>query len=54
VVAEQQIVGYLADRRTLGIAVTADGEQQLMVCRRQPRGQGLLGAPPLEMAQTGP
>jgi hypothetical protein len=44
VVAQQQVVGDLPDRR--GRAVVApDGEQQLVLRRREPGGAGLLLAP---------
>ena len=33
VVEEEQIVGYLSDRRTPGIAVASDGQEQLVLGR---------------------
>ena len=40
VVAKEQIVGHLADGRAPRIAVTPDGQEQLMLGRRQARRLG--------------
>lgn len=52
VMAQQQQLGDLADRRSLRASVPADREQQLVLCRGQPRGFRLLFAPLQEAAQT--
>jgi hypothetical protein len=52
VVAEQQVIGDLTDRR--GTAVAADGEQKLMLGGREPDIVGLLLAPVQEPPQPVP
>ena len=54
VVAQQQIVGHLADRRPPPVGVAADRQQQLVLGRRQPSRLGLLLAPAHETSQAGP
>src|SRR5580658_8146091 len=54
VMAQEQMVGHLSDCRPPGISVTPDGEQELMLRRRESRFTGLLLAPALEMAQPRP
>lgn len=53
VMAQEQVVGDLADRRSPWIRVAADGEQELMLGRRQPGGCRLLLAPAQEATQPG-
>lgn len=50
VVAQEEVVRDLSDRRALGVPVPPDGEQQLVVRWRQPCRTSLLGAPGFEMA----
>ena len=52
VVPEEQVVRGLADGGCLGARVPADGEQQLVLCRRQAGSPRLPGTPPFEVAQT--
>lgn len=54
VVAQQQGVCHIADRRTPGVPVAADGDEQLMLGRCQPDASGQLLAPPEEAAQPRP
>ena len=54
VVAEQEVVGHLADRRPARVGVAPDGQQELVLGRRQPGCLGLLLAPAQEAAQAGP
>ena len=54
VVAEEEVVGHLADRRPPVVGVPSDGQQQLLLRRRQPGPLGLLLAPAEEPAQPGP
>jgi hypothetical protein len=54
VVAEQQVVGDLADSRAPRIRMPADGEQELVLGGCEPGGLSLLGAPRLEVAETRP
>ena len=54
VVAEQEVVGHLADGRAAAVGVPADGQQQLVLRRRQSGGLRLLLAPAEEPAQSGP
>ena len=54
VMAQEEVVRYLPDRGAALVAVPADGEQQLVLCRRQAGGLGLLLAPPHEASQPGP
>jgi hypothetical protein len=53
VVAQQQVVGNVADRGSPTIGVAADGEQELMLPRGQAGCLGLLFAPSQEAAQSG-
>lgn len=50
VVAEEQVIGDVADRRWR--AVTPYGEEELMLRAGQPDGLGFLLAPPEEPAQA--
>jgi hypothetical protein len=54
VMAKEEIVRHFADRRTPWVGVPTDSQEKLMLCRRQPGRFGLLLAPPLKMAETGP
>ncbi len=54
VVAEQEVVGHLADGRAAAVRMSPDGQQQLVLRRRQPGGFRLLLAPAEEAAQPGP
>ena len=45
VVAEEQVVGHLADGWATAVGVPPDGQQQLMLGRGQPRSFRLLLAP---------
>ena len=54
VVAQEEVVGNLADGRSPGVGVAADGQQQLVLRRRQARLLGLLLAPAQEPAQPRP
>ena len=54
VMAQEEIVGHFADRRTPWVGVTADGQEQLVLCRREPGGSSLLLAPPLKVAKSRP
>lgn len=54
VMAEEEIVRHFADRRTPGVGVPPDSQEQLMLCGRQPGCFSLLLAPSLKMAKTGP
>ncbi len=54
VVLQQQIPGNVTDRRSAGIIVAADGQQKLVMSRRQPDDLGLLLAPVQVLAQTRP
>ena len=51
VVAEEQVVGDLADGRSAGVIVAMDGEEQLMLVRGQPGRLGLLFAPAQEATE---
>lgn len=51
VMSQQEVVGHLADGWSTWIGMPANGQQQLMLHRSQPRGLGSFGAPPLEAAQ---
>jgi hypothetical protein len=53
VVAQQQVVGHLANGWALGIAVPSDGKQQLVLSGRQAGGARLLFAPPLKVPKPG-
>ena len=53
-VLQQQIPGDVTDRRPAGIVVAADGQQKLVMSRRQPDDLGLLFAPVKVLAQTRP
>ena len=54
VVAQQQVVGDLADGRATAIGMPPDGQQQLVLRRGQPGPLRLLLAPADEPAQAGP
>ena len=54
VVAQQQVAGDVADRRTGRVVVAADREQQLVLRGGQTGGDGLPLAPAQEPAQAGP
>jgi hypothetical protein len=49
VVAQEEVVGHLADRRRRSVA--ADGKEQLVLGTGEAHGLGLLLAPALEAAQ---
>ena len=53
VVAEEEVVGDLADGRAAAVGVPADGEQQLVLGRRQAGGLRLLVAPAKKPSQAG-
>lgn len=53
VVAEQEIVGQLADGRPPGVVMAFHGQKELVLGRCQARRPGLLLAPALEAAQGG-
>ena len=50
VVTEQQRFGNVADRRSLGIRMAADGEQELVLRGRDTDSFRLLLAPPEKLA----
>lgn len=52
VVAQQEMVGDVADGRAARVGVTADGEQQLVLRGRQPGRMGLPFAPAQKPAQA--
>ncbi len=52
VVPEQQVVGHLAHGGAAAVAVPPDGEQQLVLRRRQPGRLGLLLAPAQEAPKS--
>ncbi len=54
VVNEEQIVGYFSDRRTTGIAMPSDGQQQLVLSRSEARCARLALAPAFEVAEPRP
>ncbi len=54
VMPEEQVVGDLADGRTPWVAVTSDGQEELMLGRSETRLLRLLFAPSLELTQAGP
>lgn len=54
VVAQEEVVGYFADRRAPLVAVASDGEKELMLGRSEAGDPRLLLAPPLESPQAGP
>ena len=54
VVAEQQVVGDLADGWSSGVGVTPDGQEKLMLRWGQPGAGALFLAPPEEPTQIGP
>lgn len=53
VVAEEEIVGDVPDRRSLGITMAPDGEEELVLHVRQAPVPGLLFAPVIEATQLG-
>ena len=53
VVAEEEVVGHLPDGRTAPVGVATDGEQQLVLGRREAGGLRLLVAPAKETSQAG-
>ena len=54
VMAQQQVVGDLADGRATAVGMPPDGQQQLVLRRGQPGPLRLLLAPADEAAQSGP
>jgi hypothetical protein len=54
VMAKEQIVGHLPDRRPTRICMAPDGKKELMLSGRESRDTSLLLAPAFEVAQTGP
>ena len=54
VMAQEEVVGDLADGRTAPIAATPNGQKQLVLGGRQAGGFRLLLAPSFEMAEAGP
>lgn len=54
VMAQQEIVRHLADSGTARVCVATNGQQQLVLSRRQPGRLRLLFAPTFEVAQAGP
>jgi hypothetical protein len=53
VVAQDEVAGDIPDGRSARVAVTADGEQQLVLGRCEACGLSVLLAPAQEPAQTG-
>jgi hypothetical protein len=53
VVADQQVAGDVADGRARRVAVATDREQELVLRRGQPGGDGPVGAPAKEPSQPG-
>ena len=53
VVAEEEVVGDVADRGTARITMAPDRQQQLVLCRRDALGLRSLFAPTQEPAETG-
>src|SRR5581483_8291515 len=53
VVAEQEVAGDVGDGRPVGIRVSPDGEEQLVLGRGEAGGDRLLLAPPEEPPQPG-
>ena len=53
VVAEEEVVRHLPDGRTAPVGVATDGEQQLVLGRREAGGLRLLVAPAKEASQAG-
>jgi hypothetical protein len=53
VVAQQQVVGHLANGWAFGIAVPSYGKQQLVLSGRQAGGARLLFAPTLKVPKPG-
>jgi hypothetical protein len=54
VVDKEQIVGYFSDRRTTGILMASDRQQQLVLSGSEARGARLALAPAFEMAEPRP
>ena len=54
VVAQQEVVRHVPHRRTVGVTVTAHGQEELVLRGGQPGGPRLLLAPPQEPPQAGP
>ncbi len=54
VVAQQEVVGDLTDGRAAAVRVPPDGEQELLLRRRQSRRLSLLLAPAHKAPQPGP
>jgi hypothetical protein len=52
VVAQQQVVGDVADRRPARVRMTADREEELVLCGSEPGRARLLLAPAQEPAQA--
>jgi hypothetical protein len=53
VMAQEQVLGHVADRRAAPIGMTSNGEQQLVLGRRDAGRLGLLLAPAQEAAEPG-
>jgi hypothetical protein len=53
VMPEQQALGNVSNGRPLPILVTAYRKQELVLCRREPDGRGLLFAPMEKAAEAG-
>ncbi len=53
VVAQEQDVGHVGDRRAAGVTVAPNGQQELVLGRGQAGGGGLGAAPAEEAAQAG-
>ena len=54
VVAQQEVVGHLADSGTAGVPMATDREEQLVLGGSQPGRLSLLLAPALEMPKARP
>lgn len=54
VVQKEQVISDLSNSRATRITVSPNGQQQLMLSRRESRGTSLALAPALEMAKPGP
>jgi hypothetical protein len=52
VVTEEEVVGHLTDGRTASVPVAPDGQEQLVLSRRQSRRPSLVFAPPFKVAKT--
>ncbi len=54
VMAQEQVVRHLADGRAAWVVVTANGEEELVLARREPCGPGLLLTPTQEVPESRP